>query len=161
MVITAYRPIPGSGPYTVYQQHVDYYSSINNTKCPITNYDNDLIKIIEAWTDSGDQVILMIDANVALQKNNKGSFRRRMEEIGMNELILSQHPHLKPPATRSPGTNTIDSIFGTGSLIVKKAGYGPHLGFTDHRLAWVDIDWDSALGIFQKNTAPYRQTPPM
>ena len=72
----------------------------------------------------------------------------------MNELILSHHPHLQPPATRSPGKNTIDSIFGTGSLIVKKAGYGPHLGFTDHRLAWVDIDWDSALGIFQKIQRP-------
>ena len=102
----------------------------------------------------GDQVVLTIDANEALQKNTKGSFRRRMEDIGMNELILNHHPHLKPPSTRSPGTNTIDSIFGTGSLIVRKACYGPFVGYSDHRLAWVDIDWHSALGIFQKIQRP-------
>ena len=95
----------------------------------------------------------MIDANEALQNNKKGSFRRRMEDIGMNEIILNHHPHLQPPSTRSPGKNTIDTIFGTGSLIVKKAGYSPHLGYTDHRLAWVDVDWDSALGFFKKFSA--------
>ena len=120
-VVTAYRPIPGSGPYTVYQQQVEYYSSKDNNKCPITNYDNDLTKIIEEWIEGGDQVILMIDANEALQNNKKGSFRRRMEDIGMNEIILNHHPHLQPPSTTPPGTNTIDSIFGTGSLIVKKS----------------------------------------
>ena len=65
-VVTAYRPIPGSGPYTVYQQQVEYYSSKDNNKCPITNYDNYLTKIIEEWIEGGDQVILMIDANEAL-----------------------------------------------------------------------------------------------
>ena len=57
--------------------------------------------------------------------------------------------NLKPPPTRSPGTNTIDSIFGTGSLVVNKASYRPFVDYTDHKLAWVDINWDSALGIFQ------------
>ena len=77
-----------------------------------------------------------------------------MEEIGLNEMILSHHSNLKPPPTRSPGTNTIDSISGIGSLVVNKASYGPFVDYTDYRLAWVDIHWDSALGIFQKVQRP-------
>ena len=47
----------------------------------------------------------------------------------MNELILNHHPHLKPPSIRPPDKNTIDGIFGTGSLIVKKGVYDPFVGY--------------------------------
>ena len=52
-VVSAYRPIPGSGPYTVYQQQRNYYSTIGNTKCPITNYGSDLTTLMQAWIDGG------------------------------------------------------------------------------------------------------------
>ena len=71
--------------------------------------------------------------------NAKGSFRRKMKGIGLNELILSHHSNLKPPPKRSPGKNTLDSIFGTGSLVVNTAIYGPFVGYTDHRLVWLNI----------------------
>ena len=57
-VVSAYRPIPGSGPYTVYQQQINYFSTIGNTKCSITNYDNDLITLIEL--DRLEQILLMV-----------------------------------------------------------------------------------------------------
>ena len=53
-----------------------------------------------------------------------------------------------------PGTNTIDSFFGTESLVVNKVDHGPFVGYMDHTLVWVDINRDSALGIFQKVQRP-------
>ena len=81
-VVSAYRPIPGSGPYTVYQHQINYYSTIGNTKCPITNYYNDITSLIEAWIDGGDQVVLMIDANEALQKIPKEASNGRCRILG-------------------------------------------------------------------------------
>ena len=62
---------------------------------------------------------------------------------------MSKHPRLKPPPTRTPGSRTIDSIFGTPALDVERAGYGPFYGFTGHRLPWLDIRWESAIGLYQ------------
>ena len=47
-----------------------------------------------------------------------------------------------------------DSIFGTSSIEVSCAGYGTFVGYFDHCLSWVDINWESALGIFQKIQRP-------
>ena len=66
----------------------------------MAKYDSDLSNLITTWMDEGDQVIVMIDANVDLATNKKGTFRHILESIGLNELLLNKHPHLKPPATR-------------------------------------------------------------
>ena len=52
--------------------------------------------------DKGDQVIGMLDANVDLVTNEDG-FKGKLEDIGLKELIMSQHPDLTPPPTRIPG----------------------------------------------------------
>ena len=79
-----------------------------------------------------------------------GAFRHTMEMIGLKELILTQHPNLKPPPTRQPDSHTIDEIFGRSALDVVRGGYTPFVGYTDHILSRVDARWDSALGSFQK-----------
>ena len=88
--------------------------------------------------EKGDQIIVMLDVNVDLA-TNEDSFKERLEEIGLKKLIMSKHPHLTPPPTRTPCTKTIDGIFGTPALDVEWAGYSPFCGFTDHRSSWVDI----------------------
>ena len=52
--------------------------------------------------DKGDQVIAMLDANVDLATNEDG-FKERLKDIGLKELIMSQHPDLTPPPTRILG----------------------------------------------------------
>ena len=99
--------------------------------------------------DKGDQIIVMLDANTDLATNEDG-LKERLEEIGLKELIMSKHPHLTPPPTRTLGTQKIDRIFGTPSLDVERAGCSPFCGFTDHRLSWVGIRWESAFIILQK-----------
>ena len=97
-----------------------------DTKCtdtePLTNYDSDLTTSITSWMDEGDQVIVMIDSNLDLANSKKGIFRHKLEEIEMHELLLNQHPNLKPPATRFPCRLTIDDIFGTPALEVSQGG---------------------------------------
>ena len=99
--------------------------------------------------DDSDQVIVMIDSNVDLANIKKGIFRHTLEDIGMHELLLSQHPTLKPPATRYSGRLPIDGIFGTPALEISQGGYSQFMGISDHGLEWVDIKWKSALGIYQ------------
>ena len=65
----------------------------------------------------------MITSNMDLAKNKKGTFRHKLEEIEIHELLLNQHPNLKSPATRFPGRFTIDGIFDTPALEVSKGGY--------------------------------------
>ena len=108
---------------------------------------------MKGWTGKGDQIIVILDENVDLTTNEDG-FKERLEEIGSKELIISKHLHLTPPSTRTPGTKTIDGIFGTPALDVEWTGYSPFCGFTDHRLSWVDIRWESAFGLFQKIQGP-------
>ena len=78
-----------------------------------------------------------------------------MEDIGINELIINQHPRLQPPPTRFPVTKTIDELFGTPELDVVQGGYAPFLGYSDLRLAWIDTNWEIALGFFQKIQQPF------
>jgi len=112
-VVSAYRPRSIDDLFTIYQQLLHHYNE-EDTKCtdtePLTNYDNDLTTLITSWMDDGDQVIVMIDSSLDLANNNKGTFRHKLEEIGMHELLLNQHSNLKPPATRFPGRLTIDGI---------------------------------------------------
>ena len=32
-----------------------------------------------------------------------------------------------------------------------RGGYAPFVGYTDHRLSWFNINWESALGLYQTN----------
>ena len=160
-IVSIYTPHAFIGQCSVYQQQLQYNTEHNNKIEPIKKYDKDMRKLLSGWIAGGDQVILMIDANENLSKSKSGSFPHQMEKIGLTELILSQHTSLTPPLTRNPGTHTIEGIFGTLGLDVIKGGYPLFFGITDHRLSWIDIQWDSALGLFKKNTTPCSTTTPM
>ena len=84
--------------------------------------------MISNWIDDGDHVILMSDTNENLATAKRGSFCYKIEEAGFNELILAQHPRLKPPLTRTPGSQTIDGIFGSLALDTINGGYDIFLG---------------------------------
>ena len=133
---------------------MQYYSQQNNIKCLITNYDKDLSTLINVWIDDGHQIILMLDSNEDITKKTKDSFRSKIERAGLRELILHQHTTLPPPPTQCPGKRTIENIFSTPSMDVANGGYGSFVGFTDHRLAWIDINWESVFGTYQKIERP-------
>ena len=69
------------GANTVYQQQLSYYEEQGTIAEVRVNYDEDLIKDVTGWMDKGDQVIVMLDANVDLATNEEG-FKEKMEDIG-------------------------------------------------------------------------------
>ena len=112
-VVAAYCPQVTRGSFTVYQQQLTYFEEHNNIKEVLDNYDDDLISDIQVWLDKSDQVVVMLYANVDLVESKEGSFRYKLEEIGLKELSIFKHPLLKSPPICTPGTKTIDGIFGT------------------------------------------------
>ena len=157
-IITAYRPQRNSNPYGVYQQQLLYNIEHSLHSNPITTFDQDLKKLVHNYVLQGDQVILLIDANEDLSKASSNSFVQQMQRVGLEEVILSRHSKSVPPPTRTPGSKPIDTIFCTSALVVNKSGYAPFNGFSDHRLSWVDIQWESAFNHHTKiQRAPARR----
>ena len=144
-IVTAYRPQSNNNPYGVYQQLLHYNNDHSINEDPIHTYDKQLASYLSQFITRGDQVLLMIDANENLSSQTKNSFVHSMAQIGLYESILSRHPGLSTPATRTPGGHPIDSIFCSPSVVINKSGYAPFNGFTDHRLSWVDIEWGSVF----------------
>ena len=58
-VISAYRPCASNGPFMVYSQHHNYFDEENIEGCPRALFTSHLLH----WTQEGDQIILMINAN--------------------------------------------------------------------------------------------------
>ena len=105
--ITAYRPQPNTNPYGVYQQLLQYNNEQSLDEDPITTYDKQLCVFIKSLITKGDQLLLMIDANEDLSNTSSKSFTATMAAMGLNESILSRHPQLSIPATRTPGKNQL------------------------------------------------------
>ena len=80
-IIIAYRSHANSGPYTVYQQRIQYFTSKNSTKCLIVNFDEKLVTLIGNWVENGDQVMLVMGVNNDLAKEKTGNFRNTMSDI--------------------------------------------------------------------------------
>ena len=62
--IAAYRPVLNKdGPLSVWSQQRTYFQQHNEDQCPRDLFTIDLCKEIEKWLESGDQLILGVDAN--------------------------------------------------------------------------------------------------
>ena len=59
---------------------------------------------------------------------------------------IQKNHQLPTPPTRTPGKNTIDSIFCSNTLLASKCGYLPFQSNYDHRPTWIDVPYTLALG---------------
>ena len=141
-IITAYCPCKGnlSSPETVYNQQRRYLMSLNRDVCPRKAFRTDLSQFIHQRVQKGDQIVLCIDLNEDVNRDN-GPIQQTL--LHRNQLTnLLKHKHDFPtPATHDRGTKTIDSIFVSSELIACKAiGWLPFgSGIGDHRVAFLDI----------------------
>ena len=71
------------GPKTVYQQQMAYTNSRNLDTTPLRLFISDLIKQLTAWRESGDRIILFIDANESI---TRGPTSRALRKIGLEEV---------------------------------------------------------------------------
>jgi hypothetical protein len=99
-VVSAYQPNgPGTGgPYTVYTQHVRHLCSgdKNNLHDPQTVFIEDLKTQLQDWIDTGDQIVVGIDANDDLCN---GPVNTMFESIGMHDAIRSKYTNWDTAAT--------------------------------------------------------------
>ena len=151
-IVSAYRPVHGLGPESVWAQHERILSKTNPTD-PRENLLNSLQSLIQPWIDQGDQVILCMDANEDVRSNRIHQFT---SILGLQDAILTQHPN--PPATCDKNNNRqpIDAIWVTPGLLPVLSGYLPFDEGcpSDHRLIWIDIVKDTFLGNSSKLATP-------
>jgi hypothetical protein len=140
-LIAAYRCVRNlHGPLSVWNQQRYLLDLENNPADPIELFDRQLLSFIEQCLAAGEQIILGIDANEDIRV---GSFSRIMKEIGLTEICTHKHGTLAPP-TYARGSTPIDAIFVSSTLKESKCGYLPVV--CDHRILWIDIPIQIALG---------------
>lgn len=143
-VIAAYRPVLSQyGATTVWNQQHTYFLEQGEDKCPRILFNEHLTMAIKKWMEEGEQIVLGIDYNDPI--NGKSDLEKRLKDIGVVNAIQHNHQSRAPP-TRTPGTNTIDSIFCSKSLLSSKCGYMQFQNNYDHRPTWMDIPYNLALG---------------
>lgn len=141
-IISAYRPCDSQGPLTVYAQHQNFFDDQDVDGCPRSLFITHLLTEIDAWTQLGDQIILLIDANEDIR-----SFAQTIQHTGLREVLLTCHGN-HALATYNGGLNPIDGIFASPSIDILVGGY-LEFGFgppTDHRGLWVNIHYQVAFG---------------
>ncbi len=83
-----------------------------------------------------------------------GRLSRMLRALGLRPLIKSIHPNKSPPATFDGNSTktTIEEIWGTGTVDVKRAGFmpfnsgSPSAPSDGHRMLWIKVDNNSILG---------------
>jgi hypothetical protein len=115
---------------------------------PIDKFDDDLLTFLTTCLQSGEQIILGIDANT---DNRTGNFQQRLQACGMTNLFLFKFGHDIPP-TYSRGSTPIDCFYVSLSLLQASAGFLPI--FCDHRVLWMDIPLEVVFGRSLPSTKP-------
>jgi hypothetical protein len=146
-VVTAYRPCLSDGPLSTYSQHVNFFYDKNDDRCPRQAFLEDLSKDIGQWIQAGEQVIVMLDANIDVRD---GEVNQMFFDAGMREVLLEINSDLPVTSTFARNLNNIpiDGIFATPTITLQAGGYfgfgeGPGL---DHRCLWLDVSFQSAFG---------------
>lgn len=143
-IITAYRPCVSNGLKSTYRQQRRILDAQKCTACPRQKMLDDLSDEIKKWSESGDQIILMIDLNDNVISSNAAD---RLNTLGLTEAITQRHDDGIPPSTCIKGTTPIDGIFISSTLQITRGGYLPYGQFpTDHRALWVDITMENLCG---------------
>lgn len=127
-------------PYSVWNQQKAKLLDNSDDRCPRLAYTQDLVAEIRKWKEESDQIVVALDANEDVRS---GPFASAMRTVGLTEAITHRHG-LEGPETSKTGTDPIDGIFVSSTLLGCKCGY---LGYNfNHRSLWIDIPYTAAFG---------------
>ena len=151
-IISAYRPVHGIGPETVYAQHARNLPPQSNCD-PREDILQQLYTHIQTWMTNGEHIILCMDANEDIRDNRIRQFHL---SLNLTEAILAKHKN--PPATcdKNSQRQPIDAIWVSPGLQPVASGYLPFgKGCpSDHRLLWTELVKDTFLGGAPKLAIP-------
>jgi hypothetical protein len=99
IIITAYRPCKASGPMTSWMQQWSLLreSGIKSPD-PIKWFYQDLSAELQAWTNKGYEILLMMDANEHIGEK-PGGIGKIVSTFKLTDLILYKHPEKEIPNT--------------------------------------------------------------
>jgi len=135
---------------TSYQQHMQYFlTKENDDTCPQTRFRADLIQQLKAWRETGDRLIVCMDANEHIYRKSIKKLLMESHGLGMKEVVGEFTAQLIG-ATYFRGSNpiAIDAVWATPDVevvgtCVMPAGFG----VGDHRTFVVDFSVSSIEGI--------------
>ena len=142
-IVMLYRPnLNGRKMNSAYNVTKTTMTYEDDVRCPREAIYEDLDKYVEKWTERGESIIIMLDANEDVRT---GDTAKWMKKWKLKEAIMSLHGNNAPPTYTggsSGGQDPIDGIFVSEDIIVEAAGYlaAGQLGFGDHRCLWIQID---------------------
>jgi hypothetical protein len=145
-IITAYRPNPPQGPFTVYAQHNAYFNSIRRDICPRQAFIINLTDEIQRVLESGDNIILMIDGNSNMKNSD---LSKALSQFSLQEAIIGRHGNNGPATQKRNYTSSpIDGIWLSPGLEILKGGYFEYDAVipSDHRCLWIDLTFINAFG---------------
>ena len=152
-VVSAYRPVKanrvrrrGVDVYdrlgTVWEQHVRHFGGLGVD--PRKRFDEDLLAELTRWTDEGDEIILMLDANEHIYDRKLG--RTLRSDLHLEDAYFRMYG-AQAPNSHHTGTNPIGGIFTSPGIDLEASFVGRHgLGQGDHRLWAIDVTMQSFLG---------------
>jgi exonuclease III len=150
-IITAYRPNPPQGPFSVYAQHNAHFNSIRRDISPRQAFICDLILEIQKFLDLGDHLILMLNGNSNMKNSD---LSKSLSQLSLSEAILGRHGNDGLATHKRSSTGTpIDGIWFSPGLEIQKGGYLEYDAMlqSDHQCLWVDLSFQNAFG---HNMAP-------
>ena len=156
-IIMAYGLVVSSnrgGSETVVSQHLRALDQLADHRTPIDAYDEDLKHLLSSSFDQEKQIVLLIDAN---ENVTRGVVAVLTSRFHMDEMITKTVDGT-PPATHNRGSQTIDAIYASNTLLTAKGGYLPFEDSPgDHRFS----SWDfTQSSIFRNcNPPPEKRSP--
>jgi Reverse transcriptase (RNA-dependent DNA polymerase) len=143
-IITLYRPVISNCINGVYNQHKINLLQQNIDMCPRQKLLVDLERELEKWKTTDEYLIVMGDFN---ENIHSAMLIKYFNKFNMREI--TQYYHKKQtPNSHERGTVTIDGIFATKNIPIRRCGYTPiNWGISsDHRMVWADMDLDEIFG---------------
>ena len=151
-IISLYRPAEGQQTLQRQYARLCEKQAIKGDDTTLSIWDNDLRTLIESFTSKEHEVIVGGDWNNDLNNTN-GRVHTMLKEVGLREVIIERYG--SGPNTHARGSNTIDGVFATAGITIKRGGYTTfECSPSDHRWVWLDISTEDMVG------APRDDRPP-
>ena len=154
-IISAYRPCRNGNArslQTVYAQQRRHWLSQHRHISPIKAFRDDLLAALQAWRETGERLILGIDANEDMATGILARALRR-PDLRMRDLIR-ERTGLPGPATHIRGKKQIDGVWATPDITAEEARFLPFgIGVGDHRMLVVDIPSGDLIGVHRLRIA--------
>ena len=150
-IISAYVPCKSSDKrhQTVYNQHKRYFWKRGIQRCPRKLMHIHLVHQIKTWQESGENIVLMVDANENLEV--MGPLQTMLKyECQLIDPIRQRYAKKNQPlpATSLTGSKPIDSIFVSTSFqnIIRGGWIRVEDSIGDHRAIFIDLPTQVLLG---------------